>query len=757
MKPFQHTTVALCVVLAFAQPAIARQQDESPAAKDENTEGLERIEVTATKRVQSIQDVPISISTLTTEELRTIFSSNEDIRALAIRVPGLYAESSNGRVAPRFYIRGLGNSDFDLAASQPVSIIMDDVVMENTVLKSFPIFDIEQVEVIRGPQGTLFGRNTTAGIVKFDSVKPSQDFDAYVNLGAATRTSYNVEAAVGGGITDTISGRISILAQERDDYIINGANRIAGDVMGGFYDNAFRAQLLIEPSDRWNILFNLHARDYNGTAEVFRANVFTRGSNELNENYDRELVFYDANLLGNAFDNNPQEYENLGYSLKLEYDFSGKTLTSIIAFEEADGFSLGDIDGGFGSAADFTPDPRPGFIPFDAVTRDALDDLQQFTQEIRLASDTDKAYSWQVGLFYFNSSFDITSTDGFFGATTVTHENDTWAVFGQGTYDITNKLTVTAGLRYTYDEKSLEVGDQNVDGFAIVTGDATIQDYEPVDVDDGQVGFELSANYAINDNMSIYARYANGFRAQSIQGRDIAFEGNPSVAEAETINSVEAGVKADLLDNTLRINAAAFAYVVDDIQLSAIGGQSNGNSLLNADKGEAFGYEIEAKYLATDNLVFTVGFALNETELKDDDLQVAVCGANCTVLDPVTEGLASVDGNPFPNAPRTTFNATARYAIPLNDSTEFFIFTDWAVQGETNFFLYDAVEFQVKDQYEGGVKLGFKNYEDNYEVALFGRNITSEDNIKGAIDFNNLTGFVNEPSFFGIQFRTEFL
>ncbi|MEM0911911.1 MAG: TonB-dependent receptor, partial [Pseudomonadota bacterium] len=691
MKPFQHTTVALCVVLAFAQPAIARQQDESPAAKDENTEGLERIEVTATKRVQSIQDVPISISTLTTEELRTIFSSNEDIRALAIRVPGLYAESSNGRVAPRFYIRGLGNSDFDLAASQPVSIIMDDVVMENTVLKSFPIFDIEQVEVIRGPQGTLFGRNTTAGIVKFDSVKPSQDFDAYVNLGAATRTSYNVEAAVGGGITDTISGRISILAQERDDYIINGANRIAGDVMGGFYDNAFRAQLLIEPSDRWNILFNLHARDYNGTAEVFRANVFTRGSNELNENYDRELVFYDANLLGNAFDNNPQEYENLGYSLKLEYDFSGKTLTSIIAFEEADGFSLGDIDGGFGSAADFTPDPRPGFIPFDAVTRDALDDLQQFTQEIRLASDTDKAYSWQVGLFYFNSSFDITSTDGFFGATTVTHENDTWAVFGQGTYDITNKLTVTAGLRYTYDEKSLEVGDQNVDGFAIVTGDATIQDYEPVDVDDGQVGFELSANYAINDNMSIYARYANGFRAQSIQGRDIAFEGNPSVAEAETINSVEAGVKADLLDNTLRINAAAFAYVVDDIQLSAIGGQSNGNSLLNADKGEAFGYEIEAKYLATDNLVFTVGFALNETELKDDDLQVAVCGANCTVLDPVTDGLASVDGNPFPNAPRTTFNATARYAIPLNDSAEFFIFTDWAVQGETNFFLYDAV------------------------------------------------------------------
>jgi len=758
MTPFKHTAVALTVAMAFAQPAYSQQvsSEELTDTPADEEKGLERIEVTATKRVQSIQEVPISIATVSTEELRTIFAGNEDIRALAVRVPGLYAESSNGRVAPRFYIRGLGNTDFDLAASQPVSIIMDDVVMENTVLKSFPIFDVEQVEVIRGPQGTLFGRNTTAGIVKFDSVKPSQDFDAFVNVAAGDLGTFNVEAAVGGGITDAVSGRFSILSQERDDYIFNGANPDAGKVLGGFRDNAFRGQLLIAPADDWSILLNVHSRDYDGTAELFRANIFTNGSNELNENYDRDVVFYDANLLGNGFDNNPQAYENSGYSFKVEYDFSDMTMTAITAYEEADGFSLGDIDGGFGSAADFTPDPRPGFIPFDAVTRDSLDDLQQFTQEIRIASNNDEDYTWQVGMFYFNSSFDVTSTDGFFGATTVTHENTAWAVFGQSTYDVSEKLTVTGGIRYTYDEKSLEVGDQNVDGFAVVIGDASIQDYDPVDVDDGQVGVELSANYQLNDDMSVFARFANGFRAQSIQGRDIAFEGNPSVAEAETINSVEAGIKADLLDNTLRINAAVFGYVVDDIQLSAIGGQSNGNSLLNADKGEAFGFEIDAKYLVTENLVLTAGFALNETELKDDDLQVAICGADCTVLDPVTDGLASVDGNPFPNAPRTTFSFTARYAVPLSESTEFFIFTDWAVQGETNIFLYDAVEFQVKDQYEGGLKVGFKDYEDNYEISLFGRNITSEDNIKGAIDFNNLTGFVNEPAIFGIQFRAEF-
>ena len=124
---------------------------------------LEEIVVTATKREETLQDVPISVATMSGERLNSLFTGGEDILALANRVPGLYAESSNGRAAPRFYLRGLGNIDFDLAASQPVSIIMDEVVMENTVLKSFPLFDLQNVEVIRGPQGTLFGRNTTAG------------------------------------------------------------------------------------------------------------------------------------------------------------------------------------------------------------------------------------------------------------------------------------------------------------------------------------------------------------------------------------------------------------------------------------------------------------------------------------------------------------------------------------------------------------------------------------------------------------------
>ncbi len=132
---------------------------------------LEEVIVTAQRRAENMQEVPISVAALEGERMDALFEGGEDIRALATRVPSLYAESSNGRISPRFYIRGLGNTDFDLAASQPVSIVVDEVVLENVVLKSSPLFDLERVEVLRGPQGTLFGRNTPAGIVKFDTVE----------------------------------------------------------------------------------------------------------------------------------------------------------------------------------------------------------------------------------------------------------------------------------------------------------------------------------------------------------------------------------------------------------------------------------------------------------------------------------------------------------------------------------------------------------------------------------------------------------
>lgn len=745
MKPFTKSALSVALQAALFGAAVslspvlmAQESDKGTEAKEQE---LETITVTAQKRAQSIQEVPISIATLSGEKFDAIFSSGDDITALAIKVPGLYAETSNGRAAPRFYIRGLGNTDFDLAASQPVSIIMDEVVMENVILKSFPLFDVQQVEVIRGPQGTLFGRNTTAGIIKFDSVKPRQEFDAYVKTTAGTLGQFNLEGAVGGGLTDELSARVSLLSQHRSDWVNNSFTG-ESDAMGGYNERAGRVQFLYEAAD-FDALLNVHSRNYDGTSSLFRANILSPGSDKLNENYDRDTVSYDNPTA------NSQSYDAWGASLKLDFQLDGMTLTSISALERADGGGIGDIDGG-------TPD-GPGVIPFQAVTEDQLKDLEQLTQEIRLASDTSNALSWQVGGFYFDSEFGVNSIDGFFGATEVFHGNTSWALFGQTSYKINDKLDITGGIRYTDDEKTFSVGNQNVDGFALVIGAAQIQQYDPIKVSDDQISWELSANYRLTEKTSLFARVADGFRAQSIQGRDVAFEAPPSVADSETILSWEVGAKSDLLNNTLRLNAALFYYTIDDIQLSAIGGETQGNQLINADKGVGYGFEFDFDYRVLPNLSVGGGFSYNNTELQDDTLTVAPCGSGmCTVLDPRNaQNLALIDGNPFPQAPETILTLNGRYDFPI-ESGEIYIYGDYQIQGKTNLFLYESAEFKSNNNYEAGLRVAYINYDNNYEVGVFGRNITDQDNLKGAIDFNNLTGFVNEPRTFGVDFKISF-
>jgi iron complex outermembrane receptor protein len=746
MKTCKKSVLALSIqasLLAAAMglsPALFAQESDKDQAAEETK--LERIMVTAQKRVQSTQEVPISIATLSGEKFDALFAGGEDIQALSGKIPGLYAESSNGRAAPRFYIRGLGNTDFDLAASQPVSVIMDDVVMENVILKSFPLFDIEQAEVIRGPQGTLFGRNTTAGIVKFSSVKPSQTFEAYTKATIGSFGTINVEGAAGGGLTDELSARISLMNQNRDDYVDNGFTG-EKDFTGGHDEKAGRLQFLYD-TDAFSALLNVHGRKLDGTSSLFRRNILTPGSNELNDNYDRDTVYYDDG------DGNFQKYDNSGASLTLEFDIDGMTFTSVTAQENADGNGKGDIDGGN------TAGPGPS-NPSGAVTEDQLNDLEQFTQEFRLASDTNEALEWQVGAFYFDSSFGVTSIDGFFGATTVYHGNESWAVFGQSTYNLTDRWDITGGIRYTYDEKTFSVGQQNVDGFALTIGAASIQDYDPIKVDDGQVSWELSSNYRLTDKSSLYGRLASGFRAQSIQGRDVAFEAPPSVADSETITSVEFGAKSDLLDDSLRLNGALFYYNIDDIQLSAIGGATQGNQLINADKGTGYGFEVDAEWRATQNLVLGGGFSYNKTELKDQNLLVAPCGSKlCTPTNPSNgSGLVFIDGNPFPQAPETILTANARYDIPVSTG-EIYFYGDVARQGKTNLFLYESMEYNTNGNFEAGLRIGYLNFDNDYEVALFGRNITEEDNLKGAIDFANLTGFVNEPRIIGVEFKKNF-
>ena len=346
---------------------------------------LEEIIVTAQKRVENVQDVPISISVMSGETMDSVRAGGKDIRFLSGKMPSLIVESDFGRIFPRFYIRGFGNTDFDQNASQPVSLIYDEVVFENPMLKGFPIFDVERVEVLRGPQGTLFGRNTPAGIVKLDSVKPSQEFDAYIKVGVGNLDTTDFEAAIGGSLNDNWSARASFIHQTRGDYVANSGSDIDpsyaflddSSFLEGYTEYAYRLQLAYE-SDDFTALLNVHGRDLDGTATLFRANIIVPGTNDFEDFFDPDVVNFDGK--------NVQTAESLGFVAKLVWDFNEITLTSVTGYESVETFSRADVEGGIGSGGG--PLSGPGWIQFDSQTADGIPDHSQFTQELRISNDS---------------------------------------------------------------------------------------------------------------------------------------------------------------------------------------------------------------------------------------------------------------------------------------------------------------------------------------------------------------------------------
>ncbi|HXA38403.1 MAG TPA: TonB-dependent receptor [Phenylobacterium sp.] len=726
---------------ACATPVFAA--DAAPSAT-----ALSEIIVTAQKRAENINDVPESLTAIGGEKLDVIRSSGGDIRVLSARVPSLLLESSFGRTFPRPYIRGLGNTDFDLNASQPVSFVYDDVVLENPILKGVPLFDIDQVEVLRGPQGTLFGRNTPAGVLKFDSVKPSQTFGGYGQASVATYGTVNLEGAVGGPIiADTLSGRFSALYQHRDPWIDNTFTH-EKNATGGYDEYALRGQLLFTPTPEFNALANLHYFHLDGTPQIFRANIITPGTNDLVPGFDPEKIAQDAQK--RSF----QKVKEAGGSLKMNYDFGGPVLTSITAYEHVTTLSHGDIDGGFGAA--FAPPSGPGFIPFPSESADGLPYHAQWSEEVRLAGKRD-ALSYTVGAFYFFEDVKIDSFDyntlagGALDGFAIQHQKTTsWALFGNADYKLTPRWTVGGGLRYSNDQKDF-LAQRFI---SPIGGGATpVLRANPTSDD---VSFNVNTTFALDDNTNLYARAAKGYRAPSIQGR-LLFGDTISVARKETLMSYEGGFKSNLFDHRARIDADVFYYKVDNLQLTAVGGGANFNRLINAAHAEGYGFEFDGEAEPIERLIFTAGLSYNHTRIDDPNLTTQPCGDGCTVLDPAgaIPGTVNINGNNLPNAPRWIGNVTATYSIPYGDG-EFFAFTDWAYRSSVSFFLYQSKEFTGQYMLEGGVRLGYRAAGDKWEAAFFGRNITNRIQLEGGIDFNNLTGFVNDPRTFGVEVKTKF-
>ncbi|HEV6967751.1 TonB-dependent receptor [Roseateles sp.] len=763
------TLLALALGAAFPMSTAFAQTAAAPEAKKDVNQ-LEAVIVTGSRRAENLKEVPLSISAIKSEELDTYNASGQDIRALSGKVPSLNIESDYGRTFPRFYVRGLGNTDFDMNASQPVGLVYDDVVQESIALKGFPVFDMEQVELLRGPQGTLFGRNSPAGVMKFDSAKPGKRLEGYANFSYGRWNSANLEAAVNVPLNQDWGLRVAGIVQRQDDRVHNPLPNATSD-LEGYNDKALRLQAQYK-NGGFTGLFKVQARDYKGTATTFRANIMKRGTNDLVDGYDDSYYPTDGY--------NSQTLKSSEVSARLRWDFDGVSLYSITAYDRAKFYSRGDVDGGFGCRFCSIPDGpsypgQPALIPFDSQTADGIPYLRQMTQEFRLQSNTSAPLQWIAGLYYFNEKLQVDSFnfDSFTvgdpqnGYAVQHQEAKSWAAFGNVKYAVTPDLKLTAGLRYTDDKKDFDAQrtqHPSLPNIALVTANPKSTNWS----------WDLGANYNLDKATSVYTRIATGYRAPSIQGRILFFDASAvpagtspiSIANSEKVLSAEVGFKADLLDNTARISGSLFKYRVKGMQLTAGSGSINQNRLVNAAKAEGQGFELDAQAIVAHDWRTTLGVSYNDTKIKDPNLFVSPCGnanfqflqanTGCTVTDPAgPNGTVSINGNPLPRAPKWVWNWTLKYSTEIGNG-ELTVLTDWAYKDKYNMFLYEAVEYKAKAALEGGLRVGYGWAGGKYEVAAYSRNITNHRQVVAAIDFDNLTGIVNEPRSYGVQLKASF-
>ena len=706
---------------------------------------MEEVVVTAQKREQRSFDVPLSISTLQGEKSDALRSSGMDVRFLSNRTPSLQMESSFGRVFPRFYIRGLGNTDFDLNASQPVSVLYDGVVLENALLKGFPAFDLDRIEVLRGPQGTLFGRNTPAGIVKFESARPTQTFEGYGRLSYGRFSSSNFEGAVSGPlIPSVLSARLSLLDQRRGDWIDN-THTNEDDAVGGYQDMAGRLQFLWTPTPELEAWAKLHARELDGTARLFRANTLSKGEGDVVSDFDQSRIAHDGR--------NEQTLSTRGLAAEIRYDIGDFQLVSLTGLERLTTFSRGDIDGGYGAV--FLPESGPGEIPFPSETASGIPTLRQFSQEVRLISTERYRLAYQFGLYYFREFVEM---EDFNYNTLAEGAQDgkvrqeqlavARAAFAAWTLRLVDDLELGAGLRLSYDTKDYTAWRDEAPAVTEAGPLGPLHENPQATVWSG----DLSLRYRVTPSVQTYLRAARGFRAPSIQGR-LLFGNEVTVADTETILSVEGGTKLRLWGQRLHLDTAIFQYFMQDQQLTAVGGETNFNRLLNAEDTIGRGFEAELILAPITSLEVTAGLSYNQTRIDDPNLAIQGCGAPCTMLDPPAsaEGTFSINDNSLPQAPGWIADVTLRYALNLPAGMRLIASTDWAYRSNVRFFLYESVEYADDWLLEGGFRLACLLPYGNIEIAAIGRNILNDTSPTGGIDFNNLTSYVNEPRFWGLE------
>jgi len=645
----------------------------APAATSvqaESTSALPSVTVTAQKREESVQKVSTAITALGGKELL-----EEGVGRSASEILNYVPNASAGTQQhgrPRWWIRGVGAGQQQWDLSSPVGFYLDEVYISNANATGFPLFDLDRVEVLRGPQGTLWGKNTTGGAISVVSKKPSfneSDNDDYVKVDVGSYNERLVQGGVGGVIADErLAGRISFHQENYDGHF---KNQFDGKDGGGLEDGALRGQLLAILSPNLEALLNVHYRKYE-TDGAIRGTKSYAANGVLRNGYAPSRDTQDV-------DSNAEESSDAsqnGVSLNLKWQLGRYALTSITGYEDYDSESLSDGDS----------------TPFEISRNHAEGTSRQFTQEFRLASPREDRWNWLTGLHYFNEDVDYESQNAklpasavpgraggpggaTFNASDLNHKARSIALFGSTTYNFTEQFNTTFGLRWTRERKEYDLNRIGSTGLGTwsnlgqwwnsYTGAvqaAGTQTSGTFNVSDSKtwsaVTYDITPEFKITPTDRVYFKHAHGVKTGGFNTAATNLLGINTV-KPEKLDSYELGYKSEWADGRVNFNANVFYYDYKDIQINGVAFNSNAGTtvsyLQNADKASVKGAEFEIEALPTENLHLNASLGLLDAEYKKG-----------TIL---TTG-EDISGRDLVRSPKVTFQVAADYRIPLENGSK---------------------------------------------------------------------------------------
>ncbi len=728
---------------------------------------LEEVVVTAQKREQNLQDVGIAVTAFSGEQLRTLgFTNAQELSALA---PGVSTIQPNGPSNYALAIRGVAQNDFISNQESPVSIYVDETYISQMSGAGFLLFDMERVEILRGPQGTLFGRNATGGLAHFVTRKPTQELDGYGQVTVGSYNQVKFQGAVGGGLNDALAARLSVATHHNDGYI---ENRVLDDDINNANDYAARLQLLFTPSDDVSLLFNARgALQQIRTGGPFE-NVSSRdtdgdGLGELTPQLTNINGYRDddGDVFAGDYDKfGHQDMESYGLSGTLKWQVSDdKAVTYIIDYQSIE--------------RDYTEDSDAS--PFADFNFFLNTNAEQFSQELRLSGETD-ALRWVAGFYYLNIEVKdangaeqplsgpgvamaltgqpnplIDSPNSILGAqqgngsfqgvdNPYTTDTSSWSVFGQAEYDLTEQLTAIVGFRWIEESKEHSYASNFVDfepGTRWRNGNPNIiapfGNYDG-ELDRGLWSARAELDWRPTDDLLIYASWnrgvkGGGFNAPlDVTDPDPAAMGGPLELndalmrfDEEKLYAFETGFKSTLAGGRARLNASAFYYDYQDFQAFRIVGLST--FIFNAD-AESYGFEVELQAAPVEGMDLLLGLGYVDIDLPVD-LQI---------------GLGVRDTKPV-QSPKWNLNGLARYEWPA-----FAFGGTLAVQGDfhyrsEHFFSLTQAEAVTENGYAVvNARISYATADQKWEAAIFANNLFDEEYLVQTFDLATVLGMTEQ-------------